>query len=173
MKTNNNRFVLGLILAAVLAFPVGVVGQSYTVSNTTLSSAINSSQTTLVVASASASSGSSFGAPAAGQCLFVDGELMRIVSVASTTFTVARSAYSPAAHPANAIVWTGPCGTAFKQGDPAVGAFLNNTNNSCSTQPAPWINVASGNIWWCNRTNNRWSGTSYLPFTYNSVPIAQ
>lgn len=178
MKTINLRaFVLVLL---TLAWASVASAQQYTVSNTTLNGAITATQTTLVLTSAVASSGSSFGAPAAGQCLFVDGELMRIVSMSSTTATVTRSfgagsgpGTQASAHPSGAIVWTGPCNQAFKQSDPPVPSFGNAAGNSCSSQPAPWINVSTGNIWWCNRNNNRWSGTNYKPLTYNSVPTAQ
>ena len=178
MKTLRLSFIsLILALMSTAAF-----AQSYTVSHTTLNGAINASQTTLVLTSASASGGSSFGAPAAQQCLFVDGELMRIISTSSTTMTVRRATAGAVGHPTLAIVWTGPCGSAFKLNDPPVftpngvgvnGVAANSTQIACANQPAPWINVMNGNIWWCNTKNQIWTGTNFTPLTYNSVPIAQ
>lgn len=180
---HTSRVVIALLCVVGLAGPV--CAQSYTISNTTLSGAISASQTTLVLASASASSGSSFGAPVAGNCLFVDGELMRIVSMNGTTATVARSQTSPDAgsfampgtpHASGAVVFTAPC-NAFKSSEPQISAINaalpGNANVSCATQPAPWINVNTANVWWCNRANQQWSGTNYAKFTYNSVPVAQ
>lgn len=179
MKTLKTLAFTFLILPL---FAVAAFAQSYTISNTTLNGAITATQTTLVLTSASASSGSSFGAPAAGQCLFVDGELMRIVSMSSTTATVQRQSVGAVGHPSLAVVWTAPC-NAFKKGDPPVFAPLgvgvtnnvakSSTQIDCSKQPAPWINVDSANIWWCNTKNNVWTGTNYRALTYNSVPVAQ
>lgn len=167
---------------ALLCMAHPVLAQQYTISNTTLNGAITATQTTLVLTSASASTGSSFGAPVAGQCLFVEGELMTITANASTTMTVRRasgggdpSAYGSSttntAHPTLAVVWTAPC-NAFKSSTPPT---LSNGLGSgqCTLQPAPWIDVKTANIWWCNRTNNTWMGTNYIPFTYNSVPLLQ
>lgn len=178
MKLNIRHAVVVALMVGLFAVPVAA--QQYTISNTTLNGAINSTQTTLVLTSASASTGSSFGAPAAGQCLLIDGELMRIVSMSSTTATVTRASGSgsnslqgPAPHPNSAVIWTAPC-NAFKQGPPAIGSVgSGNSNNSCSTQPAPWIDVTTGNIFWCNTSNNKWTATNYLPITYNSVPTGQ
>lgn len=171
MKNILRHSILVAAIVGLLAAPAAA--QKYTISNTTLDGAINATQTTLVLTSASASTGSSFGAPAAGQCMFIDGELMRIVSMASTTATVTRSPYTPTAHPTLAVVWTAPC-NAFYTTDPPVPSNAANANNLCSTQmPAPWINTSNGNIWWCNTTTNKFYGTNYMPITYNSVPTGQ
>lgn len=160
--------ILLLTLLACGVFGSSAFAQQYTISHTTLSTAINASQTTLVLASASASTGSSFGAPAAGQCLAIDGELMNITGIASTTATVRRATSHASAHAANAVIWTAPC-NAFKAVDPpALG-----NNQTCSAQPAPWINTSNGNVWWCNTNTNKWSGTNFAAFAYNSVPVAQ
>lgn len=184
MKTIRSLIAFAFTFALLLTVPLSA--QQYRISNTTLNGSINASQTSLVLASASASSGSSFGAPAAGQCLFVDGELMTITAMNSTTATVRRgsggtaasragTATGPAAHITGAVVFTAPC-TAFKSGPPpvsAVSASAKNANVSCSSYPAPWIDVQTANIWFCNIPNNQWSGTNYAKFTYNSVPTGQ
>lgn len=169
--TIRSRFsrALAVGLVALLLAPQ-LLAQQYSLSNTTLNGAIDNAQTTLVLTSASASAGSSFGAPAAGQCLFVDNELMRIVSIASTTATVTRARGVPtaSAHATLAVIFTGACG-AFKAVDPpALG-----NNAVCSAQPRPWINTNNGNVWFCNTSTNVWRGTNFATFTYNSVPIGQ
>jgi hypothetical protein len=168
MKTLMKPFALSLLLALLCVRPA--VAQQYTLSNTTLNGAINGTQTTLVLTSASASSGSSFGAPAAGQCLLIDAELMRIVSIASTTATVQRARGVPTGspHATLAVIWTGAC-SAFKAVDPP---GLGN-NQTCSTQPRPWINTSNGNVWFCNTSTGTWRGTNFATFTYGTTPIGQ
>ena len=169
-------------LAVVLLLSAPASAQIYTISNTTLNGAITATATTAVLTSASASAGSSFGAPAVGQCFFVEGELARITSVSSTTFGLQRmaaggdpategSATGAVPHPSGAVVWTAPC-NAFKLAEPP-NLSLNIGAGQCNLQPAPWIDTKTANIWWCNRTNNTWLGTNYIPFTYGSVPLAQ
>lgn len=180
MKTITRSLVA--TFAAVLLAVGSLTAQQYSLSNTTLAATLDSSQTNVALTSASASAGSSFGAPAAGQCLFVDGEFMRINSISGTTATVTRAigaggapGTQAVAHVILSIVFTGAC-NAFKQSEPAVQFWPvagRASGVSCSTQPAPWINVNTGNIWWCNTTNQQWSGTNFRKFTYGSVPIAQ
>lgn len=169
MTHTPSRARFATVLLAVLSLlAVPLHAQQYTLSNTTLSGAIDNAQTSLVLASASASSGSTFGAPAAGQCLFMDNELMTILSMSSTTATVRRAVVGATSHANAAVIFTATC-NAFKAVDPPARGG----NNTCSAQPAPWINVSNGNVWWCNRAANTWSGTNFVKFTYNSVPIAQ
>ncbi len=176
MKTMNRFRLVFLALVFVLGAR-GAQAQSYTISNTTLNGAVTSTQNTFVLTSASASSGSSFGAPSAGQCYFVDGEFGNIVSIASTTVTVRRplngagqgTASAAAPHATLAKIFTAPC-SAFKAADPLL---LSTGGNACSTMPAPWINTKNANVWWCNTATNVWTGTNYMKFTYNSVPTAQ
>lgn len=170
-------------LAVVLGLAAPAWAQSYTISHTTLSAAVTATATTLTLTSASASSGSSFGAPAAGQCLMVEGELMRITATSSTTMTVQRATGTTAgnpvgtsttatSHPNTAVVWTAPC-NAFKNAEPPVLTMGAGTSGACNLQPAPWINTKTANVWWCNTVNNNWSGTNYANFAYGSVPLAQ
>lgn len=182
MKTLHRSLIsLALALGCLTLTAPAAFAQSYTISFTTLNGRINNSQTTLVLTSASASANSSFGAPAANQCLFVDGELMRIVSMSSTTATVTRAVANKVGHADLATVWTAPC-SAFKQTDPptlqALGTVIPNSaakrqQLDCTVQPRPWINVQSANVWFCNTNNNVWTGTNYMPLTYNSVATAQ
>lgn len=167
-----NRFTFIRRFALVLLLAVGIPAlvwaaqtYQYTISRTTLNGAINASQTTLVLTSASASAGSSFGAPAAGQCLWVDNELMSIRSMSSTTATVTRALAGAAGHATAAVVYTGPC-SAFKTSDPPFSA-----NAVCADTPNPWINVSNGNIWICGvGGDNKWYGSNAQSFSYASVP---
>lgn len=175
MKTHTMRKVTAATLALLLSLFVNgtpLLAQSFTLNNTTLSGAITAGATSLVLASASASAGSSFGAPAAGDCLFIEGELMRITAMASTTATVQRGPAGgggqPAtAHATSAVIFTADCNAFFKA-EPPLGSAA-----TCSTQPAPWINTVTANVWWCNKSTNLWTGTNFIKMTFNSVPVAQ
>jgi len=152
------------LLALLLALPASVWAQGGSVapggylSSTTLSGAINSTQTTLVLASASALSGSTFGAPAAGQCLYIDYELMSIMSMSSTTATVRRGTVHRSTHANAAVIITGPCNQ-FKAADPPnLGG-----NQDCTLYVLPWVNVGTGDSWWCDlvsSTTGAWSVTN-------------
>ena len=161
------RVMLAAFCVSILALPAQA--QQYTIAFTTLNGVITDTATSLVLTSAAASAGSSFGSAAVGQCLFVESELMRITAVAGTTMTVRRDASArPTRHATLVTIWRATC-DAFMTNEPPVS----NGNGSCSTRPAPWINVRNGNVWWCNTNNNQWSGTNHRVFTYNSVPTAQ
>ncbi len=169
-----------MIKTLTIAFTLTLLGlvatlgaQSYVLSNTTLSGAITATQTTLVLASASVSSGATVPAPAVGQCLMDDTEVMRITAVSGTTMTVSRAPVNPVAHATSSVIWTGPC-QLFKSTDPPVAAVNATAGQQlCSTQPRPWINVTNGNVWICNTMNNGWRGTNAITFTYGSSPVAQ
>lgn len=142
------------LLALILTLPAVAPLQAQTtpaglLSSTTLNGAISATQTTLVLTSASASTGSTYGAPAAGQCLYIDLELMRIVSTNSTTMTVTRGNQHRSAHRTLAIVLTGPCNGmngGFMAADPP--ALVGNQN--CALYVMPWVNVTTGDSWWCD-----------------------
>ena len=162
------RILSTVLLALLLVLPSTLRAQLFVLSNTTLNGAITATQTTLVLTSASASAGSTFGAPAAGQCLLIDGELMRIVSMSSTTATVTRARSGASAHATSAVIWTGAC-NAFRTIDPPnLGG-----NQTCTSQPRPWINTTNGNVWFCNTVTNLWRGTNFATFAYGSTPIGQ
>lgn len=143
------RLILATLGLLLLLAPTAVSAQPYSppglLSNTTLNGDITDTQTTLVLGSASASAGSSFGAPAAGQCLYIDRELMRISSMSSTTATVRRGTVNRSTHANSAIILTGPCDQ-FKAADPpAIG-----DDQNCATWGVlPWVNVNTGDTWWC------------------------
>ena len=110
------RNLFSLIGLLALLMPVSAFAQGGSVSpagylsSTTLNGAITADATTLILTSATALSGSSFGAPAAGQCLYIDREMFRILSMSSTTATVQRGTTNRSTHETLAVVATGPCG---------------------------------------------------------------
>lgn len=153
--TTVKRLFVGLLLALLIVVPTPAANPAGVLSATTLNGAINASQTTLVLASASASTGSTLGAPAVGHCLYVDLELMRITAVSSTTMTVQRASRGAAPHATSAIVITGPCAAGgqyggFRQTDPpyVVGS------QDCSVWINPWINTNTGDVWWCDHSTS-------------------
>lgn len=145
--------VLGLVLALM---PVTAYGQTYVLNSTSTSAAIGARDTTVSLTSASAATGSTFGAVAVGQGLFVDQEYMLITGVSSTTVTVQRRNNRPGAasgfggagappattHVSGATVYLG-APSAFQRAAPAVGACTS------AAQGDPWINIDTGRIWRC------------------------
>lgn len=163
LRTSTRGLVGLLIGLLVLVSPLNAAAPGGILSSTTLSAAITISQTTLVLSSASASTGSTMGAPAVGHCLYVDTELMRITALSSTTATVTRATRGAAPHAASAIIVTGPCAAGglfggFRQTDPVfiVG------NQDCTTWINPWINTNTGDSWWCDASSNVVSVTNVV-----------
>jgi hypothetical protein len=155
--------------AAVVALTIalsGLVGsellhaQTFTHNTTTLSAAVALTDTTISVASASAATGSSFGAIAVGQVLLIDQEVMTVTSVASTTIGVQRRGRLTT-HASGAPVYIGSAGS-FQQADPPAG--------SCTTanQPKFWINLLNGGVFTCG-ANSAWAKSNAPWFTpFNS-----
>lgn len=150
-----------LLLGSALAF-----GQA-SMTSTTLSAAITSSQLTFVVASATGINGPGFPqsqggigsstTPAAITVLYVDREAMRVASVNSTTVTVERGYEGTAtrSHKSGAKLWVGPAGY-FASIDPS-GACT-----AASLLVLPRVVIPNGNLWTCG--NGFW--TTFAP--YNS-----
>lgn len=156
-----------LILSIVLVFVASIASAQTVLSNTTLNGAVTASQDFVVLGSASASSGSNVGAPAAGQFLWVEHEQMRILSMVGTRANVQRAtAGLQGAHATSAVVFTGP-GAAFHEGPPPMKAC---TTATMGTRPWIVINPASpafGDIGLCK--SSIWTFTNLKPITYNSV----
>lgn len=171
MTTILKRLLVGLVLVLGLA-SVGQA-QTQTACFTTLNGSIKAGDTTLVLTSTSTSTGCSFGSAAVGQAVFMDGELMNIMGVSSMTITVQRAVSGRAPHYTGAIIFRATPGYFSRVDPPISGNYLTGGNVICTNYPAPWINVVTGNIWWCNTKNNNWSGTNFRSFAFNSVPTAQ
>lgn len=158
MKTLIRSFLVGLLALTMCvgqSVPLHAAVAAGVLSSTTLNGAISATQTTLVLASASASTGSTMGAPAVGHCLYIDLELMRITALSSTTATVQRANRTAAPHATSAIIITGPCAAGglfggFRQTDPPY--FVG--NQDCSVWINPWINTNTGDSFWCDHVTN-------------------
>lgn len=156
---------LFLAIAALAAFsapPVFAQTGAYVFNYTTLSAAVTASTTTFPLTSTSARTGSTSGAPAAGQCAFVGNELVRIVSISGSNATVTRDTQNPASHASGATIFTGACAQLKLVDPPFASGGLN-----CAQQPLPWINTSNGNIWVCRSA--AWTATNVIPITYNSA----
>ncbi len=137
MKKNLTFAILGVFLMVFAGF-----GQTST-TNTTLSSAINSSQTSVTVASATGIVASSVGADF---LIAVNKEIMKVTAVSGTLLTVQRGAKGTgsSAHVANAVAWAGPP-SVFWQTDPVRGSTCTAAN-----QPyLPIVSLSSGTVWTC------------------------
>ena len=151
---------------ALLVLAVPVSAQTI-LNNTTLAAAVNSTQTTITVASASTL--------AVGQIIFVPGlvpESMRITSISGTTIGVIRGSDGTraVAHSNSARVFTGP-GERFYARDPDDAGGVCTPAN----QPyMPWINLQTGYIWTCAAwapltVSSTWVVTQVTPVTFNSI----
>lgn len=130
------RILITLVTLLSLA-AVPASAQTY-LSTTTLSAAVTSTtQTTITVASAS-------GIAAGGQ-LYVDHELMNVVSVSGTTITVFRP-QRPTTHNSAAVVIIIPAAAK------ATVAVTTDPAGSCTASSyayLPLINTDTGNVWLC------------------------
>ena len=100
-RTLFGSIALALAVAALVWYPGGQRADAQTsITRTTLSSAVTATATSVIVASATGLAANSF--------LYIDGELMQIQSVSSTTATVRRNVSGGAsgnaiAHAANSV----------------------------------------------------------------------
>lgn len=135
--------------------------QYFVLNNTTLNGAITATQATVTLTSASASAGSTVGAPAVGDGLFVEGEYMVITSVSGTTFGVRRAVYGIAgSHPTSSVVFTGDQGY-------FMATYPQDGRCTLATDPRPWINVLTADVGLCK--SSVWKWTNFRPLTYGSV----
>lgn len=130
-------------LLAAVAF-----AQYNTVTSTTLSSAVAATDSIINVASAT---GITADPPTT---LYIDREVMPVVSVSSTAITVRRTARATA-HISGAVVWVGRPNW-FRSTDPS-GACTVTTEHV-----HPWVNTATGSVWYCS--GGRWNpvGDNYV-----------
>lgn len=156
------RRILFSVLALALVVGVGRPASAQaTLTQTTLSAALNNTATSFNVASASGA--------AAGYIVYVDREAMRVNSVSSNTLTVQRgvNGTSAQAHAASAVAF-------LDQAQYFYNTDMSGTCTATNQVVLPHINVTSGQIAQC--VNGRWQGQagSYLPFTgavYPRTPV--
>lgn len=156
------RVVLGLIAALILSVPASA--QTF-LTSTTNSAAMNASQNTIVVASATGI--------AAGGALYVNYEWMSVRSVSGTTITVQRGVAGTVANAHGVtqtvvIVPVAAVPLVAVSTDPAGTAGMG-TCTAANHQFLPYINTSNGNIWSC--VSGTWRGTNSAPLTYNSLVI--
>lgn len=144
MKNISTKIVLCLAFLALALAPVNA--QVYSLTQTTLSSAIaNGAQQTIIVASATGITSS----PAV--MLYVDQEAMLVLSVNGTAITVARGLDTTKAvgHISGAMVLIGAPDW-FSDNDPTGSCVTANT------KAAPHVNVITGNQWLCSTVTLGW-----------------
>lgn len=140
------------VLAFILSFAaVPLQAQTY-LTNTTLSASITATQTTLTVASATNI--------AAGGALFIDHEVMSVVSVSGTTITVTRT-QRPQAHASSAVVYVAtvaqrPFVLLTHDGARRMGQCSTSTSSTPATALAsirylPLIDIDTGDFYNCRR----------------------
>lgn len=150
-------------------FVMGVVGLTSTplsaqggrITSTTLSAAMNNSQTNLTVASATGISAS--GSPGPIYLVYVDHEAMQVVSLSSTTLRVIRgvAGSQQTGHKSGARLYFGATGSSTQSNNGTVvtgGPFIANSPSGSCTRSAnavlPVINTNTGFFYNCN--NGQW-----------------
>lgn len=154
MTKTFSRFSSVLLVGlALLLGGAPVHAQTAVFNQTTLAAAQGANDTTISLTSASAATGSSFGAVQVGQGLFVDQEyeLITGTTATSTVFQVQRrnnrvgtggTGAPTTTHASGATVYIGTP-SFFQRKDPTVGAC------TAGNQMDPWINIDTGEIWRC------------------------
>lgn len=131
---------------------VNLAAQTATFNSTTLAAAQGANDTTISLTSASAASGSTFGAVQVGQGIFVDQEyeLVTGTTTTSTIFTVQRRSNRTGGNPATPLT-THASGQLVYIGTPSYYQHANPTVGACTAgnQMDPWINIDTGTIWRC------------------------
>lgn len=133
-------FITFLLLVAALGIATASPAFAQTtVSSTTLSAAVTSSQSTFTVASATGID--------VGDLMFVDREFVRVTAISGTTITVRRGQEGSAAraHGSGAILYHGPSNN-FSRDDVAPGSACTASDEAY----LPRIVIPSGRIYQCS-----------------------
>jgi hypothetical protein len=141
------RFALMLVLVLVV-FAAPIYCQTNTLVQTYTNGAISDANTTLV--KVYSATGISSDPPT---ILYVDREVMRVVSVSGTNITVRRGTDGSAA--TGHITGTGILAGRpdwFMTYDPPPGGSCTTAN----TYVTPWLNVRTGDQWLCSTVEKRW-----------------
>jgi hypothetical protein len=163
-----NTIKISFIALALILGLASFASAQTVLSNTTLNGAVTATQTFVILTASTASAGATVGAPAAGQQLWVDYELMLIRSMTGTRADVVRGVGGIVGpHATSAVVFTGPP-AAFHPGPPPL-----KTCTTATMGTRPWIVTqvsaggAFGDIGLCKASV--WTFTNVKPITYNSV----
>lgn len=157
------RLLILLAIVGLWAVPIGAQVIATMSTNTTLSAAMNASQTTMLVGSATGFT--------VGNFAWTGLEVVRITSVSGTTIGVQRGQMGTVSrgHASSQIVVTGAA-QHFQQTDPDTKAAC--TAGSGQAGWLPWINVTTGNVWVCT-LGSVWVGTNTQPLTWNSINLTR
>jgi hypothetical protein len=148
-----NWFKLVAFLAALSLAPHAFAQTAQaSLTSTTLSAAITSSQNSFVVASATNITAQSASSPSLQTAIYVDHELMYVVGVNGTTVTVTRGYQTPAGpHLSGATVLAGRPQQFYNVDPPAQGSCT-----AATTQITPYVNVTTGAQWLCSTVTTNW-----------------
>lgn len=146
---NTLKLAVFAVLALLVSLPA--FAQQNTLTGTTLAAAVTDSATTVRVASATGITSSS---STTSTFIYVDNELMPVISVSGTTLTVSRGASGTraAAHVSGAVVYAGRPNW----------FYVVNPQGTCSLSGAtailvtPYINVNTGNQFLCSSILGKW-----------------
>lgn len=146
---------LTLVILGLLA-SLSAYGQQNSIVFTSLSAAINQTQTSFAVASATGINAPSFTNGLAGSSLYVvdvgqtTGEQMQVTGLSGTTVSVRRTTGRTTAHASGAQVLVATIPSWFYTKDP-VGSCVTATTTS-----APYFNVNTGQEWVCSPITLTW-----------------
>lgn len=155
----NNTFVKTFIAIALILACAGLSFGQTTMTSTTLSAAVNATQTTLTVASATNITGP--GPNGSNRTvLFIDRSAYFVTAVSGTTISVVRGVKGTvgnAAHLSGATVWVGPDRSQYFVGTATSPDLTKRGACTATDQPIlPVIEIASGRALTCAGTPGRW-----------------
>ena len=148
-----------LRILALLGLPILALAQQNTLTTTTISSAVTSTNTNyIIVASVTGINAPTLGGGGitgtqgnSGSALFIDNELMTVISINSSSKTVyvqrGTNGTRAATHAANQLVWIGGDPTWFSGA--AVGTHPQGTCTAANLYIVPDIHILDGTIWNC------------------------
>jgi len=153
MRRTLTQTLVAVALVALTAVPV--LAQA-TLNRTSFSAAVNATQTTVPLTSAST--------VVAGHELFADGEAMLVLTTPTDTNVQVRRGYDGtgnAPHAASTLVYTGTP-SRFLSRDPVPGSC---TPSTVTSGALPAINVRNSTVWDCAATTSgfRWQASSLIP----------
>ncbi len=150
---------IALLALALALMPVTPAhAQINSLYSTTASAAIGQTDDVIQVTSATNMVAPSLSSGTVGSQLWVEGEVMKIRSISSTSITVGRYDTVRVAHASGVVIWFGSPNWFYSS--PPVGACTLST-----TYAHPWIDTVNRRIWTCDSANGTWgtSGAFFVP----------
>lgn len=170
-----------LRILALLGLPILALAQQNTLTTTTISSAVTSTNTNyIIVASVTGINAPTLGGGGitgtqggSGSALFIDNELMTVISINSSSKTVyvqrGTNGTRAATHAANQLVWIGGDPTWFSGA--TVGTHPQGTCTAANLYIVPDIHILDGTIWNCD-SGSVWGFAGLTPGAYGA-PVAR